>query len=73
MAVDQFLACLRNAQQVHHRPANGRAFMLDHQHPVLTLVRLQTLDVQLQWQRQAWGLFGQRRLAGAGAEQQGCS
>lgn len=73
LAVDQFLPCLGNAQQVHHRPANAGAFALDHQDPVLTLPGLEPLDVQLQRQRQVRGLLGQWCPAGAGAQQQDCA
>ncbi|MNF95437.1 hypothetical protein D3C84_781940 [compost metagenome] len=69
--IDQFLAGLGNAQQVHHRPANALVFTLDHQYPILALVSLQALDMQLHGQRKVRVLLGQRRTTGAGAQQQG--
>ncbi|MNN96831.1 hypothetical protein D3C81_2158780 [compost metagenome] len=69
MAVDQLLPRLGNAQRVHHRPANARAFALDHQQPVLALFGLLAFDVQLQRQRECWIARRQRRLAGAGTQE----
>lgn len=71
LAVDQYLARLGDAQQVHHRPANPGFFTLDHQHPVLALLVLGLLHVQLQRQCQRRLPRGQGRLAGACAQQQG--